>query len=45
MQETPQQYRQRMLSYIEGRDPLRLLAATPPTAQTPTETLHFANLA
>jgi hypothetical protein len=29
MQETPQQYRQRMLGYIEGCDPLRLLAATP----------------
>ena len=29
MQETPQQYRQRVLSYIEGRDPLRLLAAAP----------------
>ena len=29
MQETPQQYRQRMLSYIEGRDPLKLLAAAP----------------
>lgn len=29
MQETPQQYRQRMLSNIEGRNTLRLLAATP----------------
>ena len=29
MQEIPQQYRQKMLSYIEGRDPLKLLAAAP----------------
>jgi hypothetical protein len=29
MQETPQQYRQRMFSYIEGSDPLRSLAAAP----------------
>jgi hypothetical protein len=29
MNETPQQYRRRMLSYIGGRDPLKLLAATP----------------
>lgn len=29
MRETPQQYSERMLSYVEGRDPLRLLATTP----------------
>jgi uncharacterized damage-inducible protein DinB len=28
MQETPQQYTQRMLSYSDGKDPLRLQAAT-----------------
>jgi hypothetical protein len=29
MQETPQQYTQRILSYVEGADPLRILQATP----------------
>lgn len=29
MQETPQQYTQRVLGYIEGRKPLDILAATP----------------
>jgi hypothetical protein len=29
MQETPQQYSQRILSYVEGADPLRILQATP----------------
>ncbi|MGH9691886.1 MAG: DinB family protein [Candidatus Acidiferrales bacterium] len=28
MQETPQEYRDRMLSYLEGADPLKLQAAT-----------------
>jgi hypothetical protein len=28
MQETPQQYRQRILGYIEGQDPLKIQAAT-----------------
>lgn len=29
MQETAEQYRQRMLNYLEGRDPLKLQAAAP----------------
>jgi hypothetical protein len=29
MQEAPQQYCQRLLGYIEGRDPLGILAVTP----------------
>jgi hypothetical protein len=29
MQETPQQYRQRMLGQLEGQDPLKIQAATP----------------
>jgi hypothetical protein len=29
MQETVEQYRQRMLNYLEGRDPLKLQAAAP----------------
>jgi uncharacterized damage-inducible protein DinB len=29
MQETPQQYTQRMLSYVSGKEPLRLQAAAP----------------
>jgi len=29
MQETPQQYTQRILGYIEGKDPLEILGATP----------------
>lgn len=29
MQETPEQYTRRILGYLEGRDPLEVLAATP----------------
>lgn len=29
MQETPQQYTERILGYLEGRDPMAVLAATP----------------
>jgi hypothetical protein len=29
MQETPQQYTQRVLGYIEGKEPIEILAATP----------------
>jgi hypothetical protein len=29
MQETPQQYTRRILGYIEGKDPMAILAATP----------------
>ena len=31
MQETVEQYRQRMLNHLEGRDPLKLQAAAPKT--------------
>ena len=30
MQETPQQYTQRILGYLEGKEPMAVLAATPP---------------
>jgi hypothetical protein len=33
MQETPQQYIQRILGYLEGKDPLEVLAATPRKVQ------------
>ncbi len=29
MQETPQQYTQRVLGYLEGKKPMEILAATP----------------
>lgn len=29
MNETPQQYAERVLGYVEGKDPLKILATTP----------------
>jgi uncharacterized damage-inducible protein DinB len=45
MQETPQQYIQRMLGYVDGKDPLRVQRETPKKLQTLIKPLNKKQLA
>lgn len=44
MTETPQQYTQRIVGYVEGKDPLAVLAATPSTLERLLEGVSTADL-